>query len=657
MKKYLSVSIGLYLILVMIGCTSPPNLPSQVSMEPEPSAVPIGPIQDDPVFKASSMLGKLETTDIGQFDDPTMSGFHYVPAESPLIETQYKSPIEASLDSEQVEKTVSEDEVYKNRSEQIFQNPDLTLIDNLLKSPIETSLDINSTVQEKNDIPEDVEVSIQPKQDLEPLVPSPSPKQSNIMVTAIGTGLSENEARSDALVALSGILYSKVSSSIETTEKVNEIAGIEVANTSSFSEQTKVSTDLAILGASYSLLPQTAYDPNRKTYVYQVEALMSASVSLPLYEGELARLASFIGSAGDIQQTGVDSLAQEASLLKLLDAYLEFERFSYVARALGSSTIPTLPQTRYSIETQLRTIENVVDSYAKAARNLTRNVGADGVYVYPAKLNNSGGVTEFAEQLAFSMGEALGAKAVSDPKRASHFLFGSYTLVDDGRAGMYMTYRLEDQKGNVVSTTTLEIPPSVYRGQRFVPVAYDFQKQLERGDSVDTGFSVDIRMNGMKDYLSFHRGNELTIEVKATEPCYFYVVGYVFNELEEKFAYLFPLSLDANGKNMFVRRVSPEDVNRWIIINPTYRGKVMPIEVLEPFGVEMLQVYASTERDYQKFLDTVPGFRTTKDYYLVSDNPEEGLQLTRGLNIKRVAEEASGEIKRSEAFVSFKSGR
>ena len=657
MKKFLSVSVALYLVLVMIGCATAPSPSSQASMEPEASVVPEEVV---PVFKASSMLGKLETTDIEQVDIPKMSGFYNVPADSLLSETQYTSPIEASLDissTKQVDDAVSEDAVDTFRSEQIFQNPELTLIDNLLKSPIETSLDINSTVQEKNDIPEDVEVSIQPKQDLEPLVPSPSPKQSNIMVTAIGTGLSENEARSDALVALSGILYSKVSSTIETKDKVNEIAGIEVANTSSFSEQTKVSTDLPILGASYSLLPQTAYDPNRKAYVYQVEAVMLASVSLPLYERELASLAATIRSAELDYPSSADSLAQESALQKLLDAYLEFERLSYVARTLGSEAIPTLAQTRYSLEARLRQVEKVVDSYTKAACTLTKSIGTTGVYVYPAKLNNSGGVTEFAEQLAFSMGEALGAKAVSDPKRASHFLFGSYTLVDDGKSGMYVTYRLEDQTGTVITTSTAELPPLVYQGQRFIPVAYDFQKQLERGDSVDSGFFVDIRMNGMKDYLSFHRGDELTIEVKASEPCYFYVVGYVFNELDEKFAYLFPLSLDASGKDMFVRRVSPEEVNRWIIINPVYRGKVMPIEVIEPFGVEMLQVYASTERDYQKFLDSVPGFRTTRDYYLVSDNPEEGLRLTRALNIKRVSEEASSEIKRSEAFVSFKSGR
>jgi len=612
--KRVALFVSMVLLLFMVlGCTTATitqAIPPSPVVEPVPD-----PVQEAEPFRASSMLGKLDESGFEQLVDQRTKAISETPVKA--VEPVAIPP-----------------------------------------APLEKPAVIEPAPVRVEAVP--VSEPVTPYKEERPVVQKAESKETvpeGLVFNAVGTGLTESEARIDALAALSGILYSKVSSTIETKEKVNEIAGIEVANTSSFSEHTLVSTDLPILGASYALLPKTIYDMNRKAYLKQVEALMVGSVSLPLYESELARLASFIGSAGDTQQTGVDSLAQEASLLKLLDAYLEFERLSYVARALGSSTIPTLPQTRYSIETQLRQMEKVVDSYAKAARNLTKGVDKTGVYVYPAKLNNSGGVTEFAEQLAFSMGEALGAKAVSDPKRAHHFLFGSYTLVDDGKSGMYVTYRLEDQGANVVSTTTVELPPSVYQGQRFIPVAYDFQKQLERGDSVDTGFSVDIRMNGMKDYLSFHRGDELTIEVRASEPCYFYVVGYVFNELDEKFAYLFPLSLDANGKDMFVRRVSPEDVNRWIIINPVYRGNVMPIEVIEPFGVEMLQVYASTEKDYQKFLDTVPGFKITRDYYLVSNNPEEGLQLTRALNIKRVAEEATGEVKRSEAFVSFKSGR
>ena len=47
-----------------------------------------------------------------------------------------------------------------------------------------------------------------------------------VVIKAVGTGLTESEVRTDVFAALSGILYSKVSSSIETTEEMNEIAGI-----------------------------------------------------------------------------------------------------------------------------------------------------------------------------------------------------------------------------------------------------------------------------------------------------------------------------------------------------------------------------------------------------------------------------------------------
>lgn len=610
--KRVALFVSMVLLLFLFGgCTTRTQaIPPSPVVEPAPV-----PVQEAEPFRASSMLDKLDESGFEQLVDQRTKAISETPAKAvdpvaiPPAPTEEPAVIEPA--------------------------------------PVRV---------EAVPVPEPVT----PYKEERPVVQKAEPKAAvpeGLVFKAVGTGLTESEARSDALAALSGILYSKVSSTIETKDKVNEIAGIEVANASSFSEHTLVSTDLPILGASFSLLPRTVYDAQRKAYLKQVEAVMTGSISLPLYEGELLSLAAVIQSAEREYPAHADSLTQDSALQRLLDAYLEFERFSYVARALGSRNIPVLSQTRYSIETKLRQVEKIVDSYTKAARNLTKGVDRTGVYVYPAKLNNSGGVTEFAEQLAYSMGEALGSKAVSNPKNASHFLFGSYTLVDDGRAGMYVTYRLDDQKGNTVTTTTAEIPPSVYQGQRFIPVAYDFEKQLERGDSVDTGFSVDIRMNSMKHYLSFRKGDELIIEVKASEPCYFYVVGYVFNELDEKFSYLFPLNLDAGGKDMFVRRVSPEEVNRWIIINPTYRGNVMPIEVIEPYGVEMLQVYASTERDYQRFLDTVPGFRMTRDYYLVSDNPEEGLRLTRALNIKRVAEEAASEIRKSEAFVSFKSGR
>ncbi len=467
--------------------------------------------------------------------------------------------------------------------------------------------------------------------------------------SAIGRGPTEAEARSEALASLSAILYSQVSSIVESSKKESELAGVVIGQRSSFSEAIKVLSDLPLLGVSLTV--------TRKASVYEAEAVLQASTSLVLYEGELQELARTITRAEANLPATLDSLTKEEQLDLLLGYYIQFEKLGYVARALGATRLPQLEGSRYSLELQKLQESQVIDSYEKAARSLTRAVNQEGVYVYPAKLNGSGGVTEFAEQLAYAMVEQMGSNSLSDAARARYFLFGTYTLKDGGKEGLYVNYRLEDRGGNIITTTSEELLPSVYAGQQIVPVAYDFQKQLERGDAVVTDFSVDIRINGKKDYLSFHPGDDLTIEVRANSPCYLYVVGYVFNELDETFAYLFPLKLDAWGKEMFVYRVSGEEVNKWIIINPTYRGEILPIEIIEPYGVEMLQVYASTEKEYQRFMERVPSFRETKEYYIISDTPEEALALTRALNIKKQSEQATSETRYGEASVSFKSGR
>ncbi|NCC64911.1 MAG: hypothetical protein EOM15_09680, partial [Spirochaetia bacterium] len=302
-------------LLLLWGCVST----STVQMIPPSPVVEPAPVQETGPFQASSMLYKMDDSYYEQLVSQQTSGISKTPA-----------------------KTV----------EPVAIPP----------APLEKPLVIE---------PAPVRVEA---------VPAPEPKATvpeGLVFKAVGTGLTESEARSDALAALSGILYSKVSSTIETRDKVNEIAGIEVANTSSFSEHTIVSTDLPILGASFSLLPRTVYDPNRKAYLRQVEAVMTASASLALYEGELTALATTIRSAERDYPSYADSLTQESALQRLLDAYLAFERLSYVARALGSKTIPTLSQSSYSVEAQFRQMEKVVDSYAKAARNLTRAIVGD----------------------------------------------------------------------------------------------------------------------------------------------------------------------------------------------------------------------------------------------------------------------------------------
>lgn len=226
MKRTVVGVFALLLVFVLGGC-----MVISPSAQQEPVIVsPVVEEVETPVFQASSMLDKLDDTKFEQKVEEMLSKSIEVPAKAVKPESIPPAPLEEP-------------------------------------------------------------VVIEPALGREEAVPVPEPKATvpeGLVFKAVGTGLTESEARSDAIAALSGILYSKVSSTIETRDKVNEIAGIEVANASSFSEHTIVSTDLPILGASFSLLPRTVYDPNRKAYLNQVEAVLKASVSLALYEGELA---------------------------------------------------------------------------------------------------------------------------------------------------------------------------------------------------------------------------------------------------------------------------------------------------------------------------------------------------------------------------------
>ncbi|HZJ87972.1 MAG TPA: hypothetical protein VFC80_02335 [Sphaerochaeta sp.] len=467
------------------------------------------------------------------------------------------------------------------------------------------------------------------------------------MFQASGSGPTEEIARQEALSTLSSILYTQVTSIIETRDFVTMIDSEVGAAVADFAKHIQVSTELPILGASF----RSTVDSHGQ---HHVMAFLDGETSLALYEQEVERLTSLINAVDLPLIAQGNSLQQEQELAALLSYYGEYEKLLFVTGALGGEYIPALQTSRYEIERALAKAEGIIDSYQKAARVLAAQIKGERIYVYPPKLDNSGAVTEFAELLAWAMQDALGSQSVYNPELAHLYMVGSYTLEDEGEQGIHVSYRLEDRSGAVLNTAMALLLPAAYAGQRYIPLAYDFQKQLERGEAVDTAFRADIRINGMQDYLSFHRGDELIIEVQANQPCYFYIVGYVFTEEGEELAYLFPLQLDAVGKDIFARRISADQVGKWVSVNPSYGRHTLPIEIIEPYGVEMLQVYASTDRSYQRFLDTIPGFRETAEYYIISEDPNAGLSLTRALNIKSVADFAAQEIAISEASVTFK---
>lgn len=186
-----------------------------------------------------------------------------------------------------------------------------------------------------------------------------------------------------------------------------------------------------------------------------------------------------------------------------------------------------------------------------------------------------------------------------------------------------------------------------------MPRNYDLQREIAAGRTANPAFDISIKINGERNALDFKRGDSLTIEVRATSACYFYVLGHVYNDSGEALSYLFPLEPYAEGKEMFVKKIAPKEANTWVVINPVVDDEVMNIEVMPPFGEETLQIFASTTTDFDDFVSHIPNYIETDDFYVVSGTPVQNVSKTRALNVKRVADKAKKIVNTAENSVSY----
>ena len=72
--------------------------------------------------------------------------------------------------------------------------------------------------------------------------------------------------------------------------------------------------------------------------------------------------------------------------------------------------------------------------------------------------------------------------------------------------------------------------------------------------------------------------------VKFSKVGYFYLVNHSINDNGESYSYLVELNPDEKGKNLFIRRISKNQINKWILVGE--------MEVSEPLGNEYIQVIA-----------------------------------------------------------------
>ncbi|MEE1166491.1 MAG: hypothetical protein UHP28_04975 [Treponema sp.] len=482
--------------------------------------------------------------------------------------------------------------------------------------------------------------------------------QNGKSLRAIGFGPSKDKARSEALDSLVQNLWTDVrsESNISILDEVSSKKSKGKSKTT-FLESVKVSSSLPVIGAKYDY---EEVKDSKGHSEWKATVTLSSKTSLESYKDEISKKAELINGLWQ-SESKLSESKKDQIFSSLAKAYSEYEKFVYVAKLLGALdfALPVKTPVEFHVIEQERAKRTT--SLDKAASDIVESIKSSlgNTYVSPAFYEDSKSTTPFSVALASRIKSAVGNKLSISKAAAKTFLQGSYYFEEGGADGddICVSYYLCDGEGNVLGAASIvRIPFSVYGTMKFIPSNYDLAKEIQSGRVSSPDFNVSVRINGSRTPADFKRGDSLEIEVRATQSCYIYIVGYVYNELGEEFAYLFPLDITESGKEMFVRRISSSEVNKWVIVNPVGEGgEIMNIDVIAPFGEETLQVYAVTAADPSSVYEQIPDYRETDDYYLLAGNPLEASSKTRALAVKKAAQNAAKKHLFADSSVSYTS--
>ncbi len=423
----------------------------------------------------------------------------------------------------------------------------------------------------------------------------------SLPLSAEGYGSSEESARSNALANLSQLLYVRVDARVtdllrEENSKVFERTVKEVTT----------SSNLPIMGANFKV-------EKHKKNEYRVTVMLDPQRALPLYGQKLGDLLGRLDEASGYLESSGDATLRFQKLLQARRDLEEFDLYRFIYLTLGGEAQADPPVTGQLLDKALHELTSV---FSDLDLGLKLNVGPfseyEMIYVFYPSVYPSDETTGFARAVRDRLQGLLAS--CERPERAAWYLRSSYEIQTD-RIDLHL--RLTDKNGSVVRSALVTFGPQAYRPYEYEPRTLDIAKLMDMGELVSNDLRVKLQGAGGANQLFFTKGQKVQLQIKANLPCDYYVVVHA-NTGWGIYSYVLELGRDPVG------RISADLCNRWV--------ELPEFEVTEPFGVETLQVIASTG----SLQGSIPPFRRD-DYGLlrISNDPSDAVALTRGLALVR----------------------
>jgi hypothetical protein len=302
----------------------------------------------------------------------------------------------------------------------------------------------------------------------------------------------------------------------------------------------------------------------------------------------------------------------------------QFNKYRIVAQFLKSHETWESDVSVAQVKSRLNRLERKADTLEFGVKKIAKNIKQEKIFIYPPTTKDSSEITEFASAVKDKLSVYL--NPVGSPKKAGYFLSGRYNKVKNG---MELTYHLTDNDQNTIKTEAVNFLPEAFQGYEYRPKTVDFDSLIKNGVIVSSDLRAEIATSVGKRDLLFKRGETVRLLAKMNKPGYFYLVGH---SMKNKLKYSYIVDFyEAEYNRKFIFHVNAEDANRWIELGA--------FEVVEPFGVETLQMVASTK----DLVDSIPDsyHDTNTLLYKIHKKPERVLATIRGFIRKERLEKNS----------------
>ncbi len=439
----------------------------------------------------------------------------------------------------------------------------------------------------------------------------------------VGYGVAENTGSDKDLEHAKAGAMRDLASQIQCrikAEYIENITKISKSQKEYISSKCKLISELQLEGVKFEI-QQT------RKFVY-AWAILNRIEAGKIYRQKIEKLiekmkekmeeADYLISAGD----KTSALKKLFEMGKIFD---RFEEMSLIYLVISGNPPPPAPFPRYQISTKIHELthkdfKNFEDVITSLAFQIIQQTGNAKIEVFPFEYEDTDFGSEFSHYLQQKLKSTI-ARLIKSGKR-NIYVYGNYWVM---RGKMKIIAILYDaDKKEIAGSAEVTFPENFlrnigidYKPKNFVQAMID-KKYFAPEEIVYGGLKVEFWTNKGTKHLLYKKGEIMKIYVRVNKPCYLQFIYHL-----------------ANGMRTLLLNnyyIDEDKVNK--VVELPYEFECVP-----PFGVEKLQIFASTEPLPEPDVKTVE-IEGVK-YKVLKEDLKDFLLTQRGFILKN--EEKSAE--------------